>query len=219
MSNRATHVLFLMVLAAAIIAGAAVYSSLPDRIAAHWNVSGAVDGTLPRFWGVALFPVLLALVYGIYAMIPRIDPLRRNIEAFRPTFNVTFVAIALFMVFIFALVLGANLGLEVDMTLFVLPAVAVLFYFLGLVLPKAKRNWFFGIRTPWTMSSDEVWAETHRFAGLLFQATALASLVALIYLRGTAALIVVLVGAVGTALASIVYSYFSYRRHNAEKGV
>jgi len=82
-NTRATHLLFMGLLAATIIAAWISYSSLPEQMAAHWNASGAVDGTLPRFWGVALFPLILALVYGIFVLIPRIDPLRRNIEAFQ----------------------------------------------------------------------------------------------------------------------------------------
>jgi uncharacterized membrane protein len=39
---------------------------------------------------------------------------------------------------------------------------------IGNVLGKLRSNFFVGIRTPWTLSSEHVWDQTHRWAGRLF---------------------------------------------------
>jgi len=63
----------------------------------------------------------------------------------------------------------ANLGYEFNMVQMMVPGLGILFYLLGVVLGKAKRNWFVGIKTPWTLSSDKVWDKTHVLGGKLFK--------------------------------------------------
>ncbi|HXX70571.1 MAG TPA: SdpI family protein, partial [Polyangiaceae bacterium] len=42
------------------------------------------------------------------------------------------------------------------------------FVMLGQILPRTRRNPFLGVRTTWTLTSDENWAQTHRMAGYAF---------------------------------------------------
>ena len=62
------------------------------------------------------------------------------------------------------------------MTKFIIPAFAVLLFYIGILIKHAKRNWFIGIRTPWTLSSDKVWDKTHALGGKLFQVSAVITL-------------------------------------------
>jgi uncharacterized membrane protein len=81
-----------------------------------------------------------------------------------------------------------------------------LFVVLGIALPHAQPNWFFGIRTPWTLASDRVWARTHRLGGTTFVGAGLITL-------GTALLpartgVPVMLAAIAAAsLVPIVFSY------------
>ncbi len=58
-----------------------------------------------------------------------------------------------------------------------LPAgIGLLFYYIGVLMENAERNWFIGIRTPWTLSSDRVWRQTNRLGGRLFRAAGIAAM-------------------------------------------
>lgn len=118
---------------------------------------------------------------GEFAVIPRIGPLRENIATFRPVYDWFVVVFSAFMTVIHGGVIAFNLGYEFDFTLLVLAAVAGLFYYVGVLLAHADRNWFVGIRTPWTLSSDEVWERTHHLGSRLFKLTAIISLVGLFF--------------------------------------
>jgi uncharacterized membrane protein len=60
---------------------------------------------------------------------------------------------------------------------FVLPAVGLLLTVIGNYLGKVQRNFFLGIRTPWTLADDEVWLRTHRLGGKLLVGAGLLTLV------------------------------------------
>ncbi|QCC49522.1 SdpI family protein [Halobellus limi] len=181
---------------------------LPARMATHWNAAGQPDGTMSKPAALALFPVISAVLLVIFAAIPRIDPLRENIISFRPVYDWFVVVFVVFMTVIHGGVIAFNLGYEFDFTLLVLAAVAGLLYYVGLLLTHAERNWFVGIRTPWTLSSDEVWARTHHLGGRLFKLTALISLIGLFF--GDYAVYFLIVPVLLTAGISVVYSYYIY---------
>ncbi|MCD6528067.1 SdpI family protein [bacterium] len=101
-------------------------------------------------------------------IIPKIDPLKKNLEKFRNYFERFFILLFLFLFYLYLLTIFWNLGLRFYIGQAMIPALAILFYYCGVLLEKAKRNWFIGIRTPWTLSSDEVWDKTHQLGGRLF---------------------------------------------------
>lgn len=106
------------------------------------------------------------------------------------------------------------MGVQYDMQRVVLPAVAILFLYISLLLKNSKRNWFVGIRTPWTLSSDLVWKKTHKLGSVLFALTAI-----LIFAAGftsQASIMIVLGSIIGTVLITVVYSFVEYKK---EKGV
>jgi len=159
---------------------------------------------------LALLPALTGGLLVVFALVPRIDPLRENIASFRPVYDWFVVVFSAFMTVIHGGVIAFNLGYEFDFTLLVLAAVAGLFYYVGVLLTHAERNWFVGIRTPWTLSSDDVWARTHRLGGRLFKLTALVALVGLFF--GDDAIYFLVVPALLTAGITIAYSYYLYEQ-------
>ena len=80
-------------------------------------------------------------------------------------------------------------------------------------MKNVKRNWFFGIRTPWTLSSDEVWDKTHKFGGKLIQLSAVISLLGF-FVGKNAVIFVLIVPIILAALTSVVYSYVIYKKIN-----
>ena len=194
--------------------GGALISQMPAQMASHWNAEGEANGTMSRFWGVFLVPIMSLGLMGLFLAIPRIDPLRANIEKFK---NYYYGFITLFFVYFFyvyILTLLWNLDFRFDVSRALMPAIGVLFIFVGLMILKAKRNFFIGIRTPWTLSSDEVWDRTHKVGGRLFIGVGIITTILTAFMSEIA--IWVMLGMVmATGVFSIVYSYTIF--HKLEK--
>jgi uncharacterized membrane protein len=206
-----TIVVFLMILSATMI-GIALWNNLPDPMASHWNIHDQVDGYMPKFWGVFLMPLITLAMILLFLIIPSIDPLKANIALFRDAFNLFIALVVAFMLYIHILSLRWNLGYtDFKMSQAMLPAVGILFFFVGYLMRKAKRNFFIGIRTPWTLSSDRVWEQTHRLGSILFMITgALAFLGS--FFGGMAAFWFLFVPLISSTLFTLVYSYVLYQR-------
>jgi len=211
MRVRTSTKLLVFLIAAAIVAAALVYPQLPERIASHWDINGEANGTMSRFWGTFLMPLIMIGLLALYAAIPRIDPLKANIEKFRRSYDLLWETLFLYMIYVHGLIIAWNLGQRFDMTTFMLPAVAVLYYVIGGILEHAERNWFVGIRTPWTLSSDVVWKKTHVLGAKLFKLSALVTFVSA-FLGHAIAFAAIIGVAVLTSLTVIIYSYLEFRK-------
>jgi uncharacterized membrane protein len=167
---------------------------------------------MSKFWGVFLMPLMTTGLVLLFLAIPSIDPLRANIAVFREAFNLFIVLFAGFMVYIYFLTLLWNLGYTgFNMSEAMLPALGVLFFFTGYLMRRSKRNFFIGIRTPWTLSSDRVWEETHRVGSVLFMISG-ALAFAGSFLGGTTAFWFILVPVMVSVVVTLVYSYVLYQR-------
>ena len=204
----------LIIVLAMFAVGGALFSQMPAQMASHWNAAGEADGTISRFWGMFLFPIISLGLLGLFLIIPRIDPLRANIQKFKSYYYGFIVVFLVYFFYVYILSLLWNLDLRFNMTRALMPAIGVLFLVVGLMMLKAKRNFFIGIRTPWTLSSDEVWNRTHKLGGRLFIAVGIISAILGAFLSEIA--IWVMLGMVlATGLFSIVYSYAIF--HKLEK--
>jgi uncharacterized membrane protein len=197
---------------AATLVGLLLWNRLPDPMASHWNVNDQVDGYMPRFWGVFLLPLITLGMFVLFLVIPAIDPLKANIAQFREAFNLFIVLMVAFMAYVYGLTLAWNLGYTgFKMSGAMLPALGLLFIFIGFMLRQAKRNFFIGIRTPWTLSSDRVWEETHRLGAVLFMISGALAFIGGLF-GGTTAFWLMFIPIMGSTLFLLVYSYVLYRR-------
>jgi uncharacterized membrane protein len=191
--------------------GFALWDILPDRMASHWNIDDQVDGYITKFWGVFLLPLMSIGMLALFLILPQIDPLKANIAQFREAFNLFILLTILFFGYIWALTIAWNLGFtNFRMSSAMLPAMGLLFLFVGWMLRKAKRNFFIGIRTPWTLSSDRVWEKTHQLGSILFYVSGALALLGSIF--GRYAFWFVMVPVLGSTLFLVVYSYVLYRQ-------
>ncbi len=212
MPTRTTIILALILISLAALAGILLWNQLPDPMASHWGVNDQVNGTLSKTWGVFLMPVMALGLFLLFLLLPAIDPLKANIAKFRGSFNLFILFILLFLVYVYGLSLAWNLGLTwIKMSQSLLPAVGLLFILVGLLLRKAKRNFFIGIRTPWTLSSDRVWDETHRLGSVLFIALGILDLFGA-FLGGMLAFALMIIPLTLLALFLVVYSYVLYQK-------
>ena len=213
MTTRTTNLVIAGLTVVMLAAGLVLGPRLPSTMASHWNIAGDVDGTMPRAAALTIFPLMIAGIYLLFLLLIEILPLKENVAAFRPQMNLFFVGLGVFLAYLDAIVFAWNLGLRFAIEQAVLPGIAVLLYLIGHILGQAKRNWMFGIRTPWTLSSDRVWESTHRLGGLVFKICAGLTLLGG-FLGEAAAPIFIIPVALGS-LAVTVYSYFAWRQEKA----
>ncbi len=197
--------------------GAYYYPRYPELIASHWNAQGEVDGYMQKFLGLFLMPFMLLGLFFILFFIPRLDPLKKNIEKFRRYYNWFIVFVTLFFFYIYILTILWNTGIRFNMIHFLAPAVGVLFYYLGILMENTKRNWFIGIRTPWTLSSGNVWAKTHQVGGKLFKIAGVIAFIGIII--PDYALYVILIPVIFISVFTALYSYFEYQKEIKKKQV
>ena len=193
----------------------AVYPRLPEQVASHWNANDQVNGYMSRFWGAALMPLITIVMALLFLAIPSIDPLKENIAKFRNTFNAFIVLVVAFMLYMHILTLAYNLGYTFRISQAMIPGLGLIFIFAGIMMNKAKRNYFIGIRTPWTLANDTVWDETHKLGSKLFIGAGILSLFSLLLGENGFWLMMALIFA--AALIPVIYSYILFTRITDKK--
>jgi len=192
------------------IIAAVLYPLMPETMASHWGLQGEANGTMPKLWALFLMPVIALGLLLLFELLPLIDPLKKNYAGFRKEYDLFVGAMLGFLLYLYALTLSWNAGFQFSMLQAMAPAFGALFWVAGMLLGKAKRNWFVGIRTPWTMSSQRVWEKTHRMAGKLFKAAGV--IVALGVVLPDLLFPLMIAGIVIAAFVPVVYSYIEYNR-------
>jgi len=185
-------------------------SWVPGQMASHWGINGDVNGYLPKFWGLFLLPIIAAGCLGVFALIPRIDPLKKNVHEFAKYFDRFILIFILFLLYLYILTILWAMGNRFNMVQLMAPGFGALIFYAGILVSHAKRNWFIGIRTPWTMSSEIVWDKTHKLGGKLFKTAGLLAFVGAVIPED--AIYFVLIPILAAAIVSVVYSYFEYKK-------
>lgn len=193
----------------------AVYSRLPEEVPVHWGVSGEPDRFGSRLEGAFLGPAIMTILYAVMRWFPSRDPRAANIAKFRESYDTVVVTLLAFIGGIHVLALGNALGWRVDITTYVLVGVGALFVILGNLLPRARSNFIFGIRTPWTLSSDSVWTRSHRVGGYAMVIAGLLT-IASAFIARPLGVVLALVSLLAAGLIPIVYSYIAWSRERGD---
>jgi uncharacterized membrane protein len=165
MSKRTWDVVSLAAIGGAGGASLALYDRLPQEVPTHFDLHGQPNGWMSRPWA-ASFLLIFTLALWIFIrfvrkLLPRSDKARLTPELAAVVAMLT----AVFLSAVHVLILRIAIAPGVDVTTSVYLLVGVLFVTIGLVLPRVRRNPIIGVRTPWTLRSDENWARTQRVAG------------------------------------------------------
>lgn len=209
MNTRNIQTLIIGLILASFLIGAYLQPYMPEKMASHWDANGNVDGYMSGFWGLFLMPVISTILFLAFMLIPKIDPLKENIEEFRGYFDVFILLLFGFLFYLYMLTILWNLGYRFNIIQLLALAFGLIIYYAGVMMENAKQNWFIGVRTPWTLTSESVWNKTNRLAGKLFKvAGVLAAL-------GTAfpeyAILLILVPVILAAIYPVIYSYQEYQ--------
>lgn len=185
------------------------YPALPERIPVHWNAAGEVDRYGPRAMIWLLGPGLMTLVslYGLAQ--PWLSPRRYGVTAFESTYLYSTGVAVVLLAYIQVLVLIVATGGQVAMARAVPAAICIVLILVGNPLGKVRKNFYLGIRTPWTLSSDRVWYATHRLGAKLMVASGMLGLVAVL---ADAPAWLVLLLMLWWAPVAVLYSLACYKR-------
>lgn len=160
----------LVVLSVLLGVAAVVWPWAPERLPVHWNLAGEVDRYGGRFEGLLAVPLMAVGMYALLLFLPWIDPRRDNFRRFEGSYQIIRWSLTLFLTVLYAVMLASGFGIRVDVGLCVSLLMCGLFVTLGFTLADVQPNWFVGVRTPWTLSSDVSWQKTHRAAKWVFVA-------------------------------------------------
>ncbi len=186
-----------------------MYPALPEQIPTHWNAAGEVDDYTAKPWGVYILPLIALGVFVLMKLIPVISPKGFRTDEFLGVVSLFQVVLVAFMAALTVVTLLYASGVPIQMDRFIGISVGLLFLILGNYLGKVRKNFFIGIRTPWTLASDEVWARTHRLAGWLFMLAGLTMIAFAFFDTGFPLTLIVILAA---ALIPVVYSFVLYRQ-------
>jgi uncharacterized membrane protein len=196
------------VIVATLVVTALLYSHLPDQIPTHWNFKGEINHYGSRH-SVFMLPGIMAGMLLLFAVLPWLSPKRFEVDAFRSTsLYIMVLAVALFA-YLHALLLWAAFSRPLNMPRSLMGALFFFLILVGNVLGKVKRNFYIGVRTPWTLASEKVWYATHRFAAKACVVAGFLGLLSVIIGTPPAVGISILIAA---ALASVIYSLVYYKR-------
>ena len=201
----------LSIVVASLAFSAAIFDRLPERMAIHWGPDGQPDGFGPRAFGAFGLPAMMLLLWGIMAVVPRLDPRRANIEQFRDSYDLLVAAVVAVLAIIHVAVIGTALGWPVSVGRVAPLAIGLLFVIIGIMLPRFRSNFFVGIRTPWTLSSEMVWVKTHRVGGYMLVGLGVVLLGAA--LLNSATWLYVIIGGGFLLVATVLgYSYWAWKQ-------
>jgi len=190
------------------------YPSLPHQVPSHFSFDGTPDAYVSKSSFILMELGLVLFMYVLLTFLPRIDPFWKKIQS---KYNVLLLfrdIIMLFMLFLFIATLYSARSGRLNMDLFGL-GIGLLFILLGNYLPRLPRNFFVGVRTPWTLASEVVWRKTHIVSGWLFVAGGV--LIIVLGLFGLPMHIVLLSVLLPVfVFSSIFYPYFLYRKIQRE---
>lgn len=185
-------------------------SVLPDQVITHWNFAGQPDGWSSKEFTTWFFPGLMIIMLLLFYWLPKLDPRKENYKKFSDVYYLFIFVILLFIALLYFITNLVNLGVNIDISQSVVSLVGLLFIIIGSILDKVKSNWFIGIRTPWTLSSEEVWKQTHIFARKVFMIAGLVMILSQFLneiLRWQVFWVVIIF-----LLTPIIYSYFLYKK-------
>ncbi len=208
-----TEIIPLLIVLISFALGIYFYAHFPEQVITHWDFSGHPDGYSGKFLGAFGLPLMLLGMYLLFLVLPFVDPKKERYGEFQKVYHV-FKMLFLCFLFMIYLVLGfVNLGYQIPVNYVVPLMVGLLMIIIGNFMGKIKNNWFIGIRTPWTLSSENVWNKTHRLGGWLFVMYGVLIIVSPFF-SNVVGVGIFIFGTVLVVGVTLIYSYLLYRKEH-----
>lgn len=196
-----------------ILIGISIMGSLPSDFPSHWNIHGNVDGYMPKEIGIFFLPVLALLILTLMIYVPRFDPDHARYKEFQKAYDGLVLLITVFFMILYLVTLLWALGIQFPMNSMMAVMFGILFIGIGIFFNSVKKNWFIGIRTPWTLLSEQVWQKTHHMGFFVFCAAGLLCFGGIIF--PSYAYIFIFLPLITSSCTLVLYSYLLYQ-HESE---
>ena len=208
MSPKKIFPIFLILLT--LVLAIYLYPTAPTIFVTHWDALGEPNGYSGKLFALFFVPVLSVFLYLLFRFLPKTDPYQPHFKEFEQYFDTFINILFIFLTYLYLGTIYWNLVAKFNLLQFLAPAFSLLMYYTGVLCSVAKRNWFVGIRTPWTMSSDLVWQKTHHLGAILFKLTAILSLLGIIWPKSSTYFIMIPILLFSAFL--YLYSYVIFRQ-------
>jgi len=183
---------------------------LPDVIPMHWNIMGEVDNYMPKNIAVWILPVLNAVMFAAFQIVPSFDPKKEKYRLFKKEWEIIQTVMIGFFAYLQFIIFYLSLNPEVPMMPFMFIGIGSLFILLGNYLSKIRQNYFLGIKLPWTLASEDNWNKTHRFASWCFVIAGIVTLIEACFIWYAP---VVIFGSMFLALSlPVIYSFLLFKK-------
>lgn len=190
-----------------------VYKRLPAQIAVHWDLAGIPDGWMSRVMVAFVAPATIAITSLVFHAAPSTEA-RDGHEQFTGTYDLAVAAVLLLVFVVHLILIGLGLGYSIPVARAAGALVGILFIVVGNVMRRARSNFAFGIRTPWALSNERVWARTHSLAGHTMTAAGLVMLLSAGLLAPDLQGVVIVAAMAAALVAPALYSYLTFRRES-----
>jgi uncharacterized membrane protein len=199
----------------------AVAGSIPGdmQLPIHWGLNGEADGFAGKWTALLMPPLIVAGLSLLFYFLPALEPRKEGLERSQGLYLWGWIGLLLIGAAIELAVVSAALGWDLPVNRVITGAVGAMLVLIGNQLGKSRSMYLIGVRTPWTLASEEVWIRTHRLAGKLMVGTGAAIAVAsLLPLPPALLMQAMLAAVVATAAVPVVYSYLLWRRERQARG-
>lgn len=217
MKNKKLRIINYLIAASVLAAVGIIYPRLPEQIPANWGFDGTVTFEAKRsIWMIAGMLPLFAVLFDL---MPHIDPRRGNYLKFSRFYDGFCIGIQLFLAIVIGIIISESLfpG-RLNTVKIILLLLSLMFLLIGNYLPKIQSNFYMGIKTPWTLSSDDVWRKTHRLGGKLYAACGILTLLSTLFLPSDVSGIVLLILVFASTLAVTLASWIWWRKEQEKSG-
>ena len=207
--TRKYYLVAMFLTAAVLVATVIAYPRLPDSLATHWNLHNQPNGYSPKWTLFLVGPGLMAFMMLLMYVLPWLSPKNFEVDSFRSTYLQIMLMLVCMMAYLYAVTLWAGLGHSVDVGRAIAGGICLIFALLGNLMGKVRRNFYIGVRTPWSLASERVWNATHRLAAKTLVAGGLLGLaLTAAGLNGLSVVVVIL----AAAIVPVVYSLVFYKQ-------
>lgn len=210
MNKKITEVLIWTLLISPFVFIFLFWDQFPDEIPVHWNYKGEPDAYGSKTWGLFILPVTNLFIYGLFKLLPFIDPKKENYALFTGKRRTIQFLLHAFLTTLFFITSLISLGIEVNLNKVIILGVILLLMGIGNYMSNIRQNYFMGVRTPWTLANEEVWRETHRFTAKLWVVASFAALFG--FISGLLPDWFIIVYFIFITVIPIAYSYIIYRK-------
>lgn len=215
MTRKGLTILTILLVSAMLVAALGLGAMLPAglQLPVHWDLSGTPDHYAGK-WLALLTPAALTASVGLlFYVLPLIEPRAQGLARSQGLYLWTWASVLLVCASVEVTLAATALGWDLAIDALMMMTLGTILVLIGNQLGKSRSMYMVGIRTPWTLASEEVWIRTHRLGGKLMIVAGLAMIAAgLLPLTGESRAAVAIVAIVIAAIVPILYSWRLWRR-------